>query len=94
MEIKPPKDEYLIQEYKKNKDNFYLDKLITRYLPLIKSMLTIYKIPKQDYDDSYQELMVIFIKLVKQYKEGEVDFRGYIKNKLKKRYYHYIRKHY
>lgn len=94
MENKPIADEKLIELYQEEKDNFFLDKLVVRYLPLIKSNLTLYKIPKQDYDDSYQELLLIFIKLVKQYKQGEVNFSGYIKDKLKKRYYHYIRKHY
>jgi len=94
MENKIHTDEELIQLRLETKDNFFLEQLIKRYTPLIKSLLTVYKIPKQDYEDSYQELLLIFIKLVNKYKPGEVNFKGYIKDRLKKRYYNYIRKNY
>ena len=87
-------DEILLKIYTETKETFYLEKLIKKYTPLIKSMLSLYKIPKQAYEASYQELLLIFIKLVNQYTPGEVNFAGYVKNKLKKRYYHYIRKNY
>jgi len=87
-------DNTLVITYQETKDPFYLNKIIEKYTPLIKATLSLYKIPAQDYEDSYQELILIFIKLVNQYKPGQVNFNGYVKTKLKKRYFHYIRKNY
>ena len=94
MENKIVSDEMLVEQYQKSEDNFFLEQLIKRYTPLIKDVLLLYKVPKQDYEDGRQEVLLQFIKLVKKYHPGELTFEEYIKDKLKNKYRKYIRRNY
>ena len=86
-------DEITIKTYLETKDNFFLEKLIQKYLPLIKSILSCYKIPKQDYEDYYQDILVQFIQLVNKYSsETEINFESYIKTELKRVFYNFYRR--
>jgi DNA-directed RNA polymerase specialized sigma subunit len=94
MDNKPMTDEELVQTYQETEDNFFLEQLIKRYNPLITAIVGLYHVPKQDYEDSKQEILLQFIKLVKKYKTDGLTFEGYVKNKLKNKYRKYIRRNY
>lgn len=86
--------------HNKSKDDYLdMDKLMTAYTPLMKSIYRRFSSynnlyhSKDDYDDLESQIQFEFVKLCNEYNPARgVDFPGYIKFHLQQRVYHRITK--